>query len=252
MKNQFVKTENVNQLLIALSKLANRGAAEACLLVLDGLPGLGKSAATSWLAGQRESLYVRMNAGCTPASVMGDMVEALGGRAHKHYKPNFLFVKDKLQERSMDAGKSGEEFIVFIDEADHITGSKVILETLRDLSDFLEIPFILIGMDKLRNSLRRFPQITSRVGQMVQFKPLSHSDVEKVFKNKCECEVDAELLKQVTASSRGYMREIMDALKNIENFANRQSVDGAVTASLMAGQPLFFDRASNKPVVVRG
>ncbi len=43
MKNEFVKTKNVKSFLNALSALSQRGAKEACLMVVDGKPGLGKT-----------------------------------------------------------------------------------------------------------------------------------------------------------------------------------------------------------------
>lgn len=45
MRNAFVETANVKRFHTALTALERRGAQEACLLVVDGQPGLGKTTA---------------------------------------------------------------------------------------------------------------------------------------------------------------------------------------------------------------
>ena len=59
MKNAFVETGNVKRFQTALTALERRGAAEACLMVVDGLPGLGKTTALYRWATQTGAIYVR-------------------------------------------------------------------------------------------------------------------------------------------------------------------------------------------------
>ncbi len=55
MKSAFVQTTNVRRYLQALSALEDRGASEACFIVIDGEPGLGKTT-TLRMGGQRQHL----------------------------------------------------------------------------------------------------------------------------------------------------------------------------------------------------
>ena len=50
MKRTFVKTTNASRFLSGVQALNQRGAEEACLVVVDGEPGLGKSAVIQWWA----------------------------------------------------------------------------------------------------------------------------------------------------------------------------------------------------------
>ncbi len=68
-------------------------------------------------------------------------------------------------------------FGLVIDEADHISSKQNILETVRDLTDNLEMPAVLVGMGKINDNLRRFPQVSSRVSQRVRFDRATKADV---------------------------------------------------------------------------
>ncbi len=48
MKNEFVKTKNVKHFLTGIANLSTRGAQEACLMIVDGQPGLGKTSTVNW------------------------------------------------------------------------------------------------------------------------------------------------------------------------------------------------------------
>ena len=54
MKANYIKTSNTMKLLAALDALKNRGAEEACLAVIDGEPGLGKTTTIQWFATSKD------------------------------------------------------------------------------------------------------------------------------------------------------------------------------------------------------
>ena len=54
MKNEFVKTKNVKRFLTGIADLSTRGAQEACLMIVDGQPGLGKTQTVNWWAVRNE------------------------------------------------------------------------------------------------------------------------------------------------------------------------------------------------------
>lgn len=59
MKNEFVNTANVKNFLKGMTALSMRGAREACLMVIDGKPGLGKTRALSFWACRNDCVFVR-------------------------------------------------------------------------------------------------------------------------------------------------------------------------------------------------
>ena len=150
------------------------------------------------------------------------------------------------------AQQSDEDFAVIIDEVDNICRSARILETLRDLSDLLEIPFIFVGMGQVRQNLVRFPQIASRIGQYVTFAPLTRDDVRKLIDELCEVKVADDLVEYLHKMSKGLAREIKEGIANIERFGRKNPPKGdGLTIKDMSGQILMNDRDTGRPIVVR-
>jgi hypothetical protein len=125
------------------------------------------------------------------------------------------------------------------------------MEAIRGISDLKFLPTILVGMGTLRDNLRRFPQIESRAPNKVAFLPASLEDARALIDGRCEVRVADDLVKFVWQRSRGYNREILDAIAHIERFGLRADVDEAgVTVDDMVGQPIMMDRTTGKDIVV--
>ncbi|SCD23523.1 phage major tail tube protein [Brucella inopinata] len=77
MKNQFVETANVKRFLGALSALEQRGAQEACLVVIDGQPGLGKTTTLKHWVAQNGCVYLRAKKEWSPSWFMNELLENL-------------------------------------------------------------------------------------------------------------------------------------------------------------------------------
>lgn len=78
MKNEFVNTANVKNFLKGMTALSMRGAREACLMVIDGKPGLGKTRALSFWACRNDCVFVRAKKEWTPNWMMKDNLMSLG------------------------------------------------------------------------------------------------------------------------------------------------------------------------------
>lgn len=250
MRNVYVKTENTKRFLAALDVLKDRGAEEACLMVLDGAPGLGKSELAKWFAIQKGCPYLRAKKEWRPAWMLRELLASLSVLPEYSFERMYAQALDHLSQRAHDAARDGAMFAVVVDEIDHIVRSGRLLETLRDLSDMLEIPFILVGMDRVRDRFGRFPQVASRVGQYVEFKPAGRKDVAAMAAELCEVELKDDLIDFLLDASGGHYREIKDALKNIER-AGRRNAGKPVAAADMAGEVLFYSRRDGAAVKVR-
>lgn len=146
---------------------------------------------------------------------------------------------------------TGKTFGLVIDEADHVSSKSPILETIRDISDMIELPTILVGMGKVNDNLKRFPQVASRVSQKVRFENCSVEDVTALISNRCEVLVSEDLVKFTLKASCGYNREILEAIANIERFGLRNEPDeGGISMADMAGETLLIDRQRNQPIIV--
>lgn len=254
MRNQFVETENVSRFHLALTALRQRGASECCLVVVDGVPGLGKTTVlTHWVA-QSGAIYLRAKKEWTPSWFMKELLGRLNVQAPHSFEAKYKTALKELGSRQASAQLANRDFGLVIDEADHISGQARIMETLRDLSDMIELPILLIGMGKVRDNLVRFPQIASRIQHYVRFEQASEKDVRKFIDALCEVPVADDLAGFVHKATRGHNREIKEAIAQIERFGLRNPpADGEkLSIADMAGQVLINDRRNGQPVPVPG
>lgn len=250
MRPTFVKIENVNRFLHALAALEDRGAEECSLMVVDGLPGLAKTTVAQWWATQNDAIFVRAKAGWTESWMLQDILQALNIVPHAHYKVMFRQILDGLTLRRDEAIRSGRTFGIVIDEIDHISRKKSLLETLRDITDtLLVVPMIWVGMAAVRANLTRHPQIASRVSQYVEFLPLTLQDTRQLVEGLCEVPVADDLIEYLHQISKGRVREIKEAIMAIER-AGKLNKGAKVDRRTMAGKVLLNSRESGRPIKV--
>lgn len=253
MKSTFVETENVKDFHAKWTALENRGAEEACLMLVDGEPGLGKTTALSHWAIETQSIYLRANAEWKSIWFLNDLLKAFRVQPQHSYEKRFAQVLEALLLRQNQHLALGRPFAVIIDEADHISRNRHLMETVRDFADIGDIPFILVGMGALRANLARFPQISSRVSQKCRFEKAGLEDVRRFVDGKCDVSVASDLVAFIHRVSGGFNREIKEALASIERFAKRNGIgskERPVTIADMKGQSIVNDRASGEKILV--
>ncbi|EFO32467.1 bacteriophage DNA transposition B protein [Roseibium sp. TrichSKD4] len=251
MRNVFVETSNVTRFLSALTALQQRGAEEACLVVVDGLPGLGKTTTLKNWVSQTGSVYLRAKKEWTPSWFMNELLGVLKVHPPHAFQKKYAKALEELGQRQLSAQYDRRTFGLVIDEADHVSSKSAILETIRDISDIIELPTILVGMGRVNDNLNRFPQVASRVSQKVRFDKATLDDVKALVGARCEVPVADDLLNFVLKASDGFNREILEAIANIERFGLRnEPEDGGLTCHDMAGQVLLKSRVSGNPIHV--
>lgn len=254
MKNAFVETGNVKRFQTALTALERRGAAEACLMVVDGLPGLGKTTALYRWANQTGAIYIRAKKEWTPSWFLNDLLSQFRiAPAHSYQKRYAQALEAMLQAQSALTLQK-KTFAVVIDEADHISRSGRIMESIRDFSDMGDIVFVLVGMGKIRDNLTAFPQVASRIAQYVRFEHATKDDVRAFYDTLCEVPVADDLVGFTHQVTQGFNREIKEALAMVERVGKRNNAgpDKPVSLAHLAGQPLVNDRRTGAPIVVPG
>jgi DNA transposition AAA+ family ATPase len=255
MKPVFVpKISNVISWLAAIEALKNRGASESCMMLVDGEPGLGKTRTAQWWGTQSGAVQVRAKQGWTHSWCLQDLYEATSGKPATTRSTSVLFklLCDALTERQVQAQRTGKTIAISIDEADHaVAGGKDVVEAIRDITDTLEIPTILVGMDRVAKRLNRYPQVASRIpaSQRVHFNPLTLGDVRSVLSAVSDIEVKDDLIAFTHRACGGYTRELKEAIASIERFGLRQS-GTPVGVEAMRGQTLLHDRATGAPIAV--
>jgi hypothetical protein len=250
MKHAYVLTSNTQRFRGGIDAVERRGASEACLVVVDGLPGRGKSYTAQWFAIRNDVPYLRATREWTPSWFLRALLAELRIVPENSFEKMFKQALLALSQRGEHARNNGAFFGVVIDEVDHVVRSSKIMDTIRDLSDLVEVPIILIGMGKVRSALARYPQTASRVAQYVAFEELVPADTRALIAGRCEVAVADDLIDLIHVSAKGYAREVLEAIASVERCCGR--LGRAVTIADMAGQTLLNDRATGRPVTVRG
>lgn len=253
MRDTFVETGNVRRFMGALKTLNERGAVEACMVVVDGKPGLGKTTTLARWVAQTGSVYLRAQKGWDYSWFIQDLLTELSVSYQqiRGKRERIARVLQELQLRAEQAALEGKVFGLVIDECDLVSSRAEIMEAIRGISDIQFMPTILVGMGRLRDNLRRFPQIESRAPNKVEFQPAGLEDVGALIRGRCEVPVAPDLVGFVHRLSKGYNREILDAIANIERFGRRMEpgAEGVALAD-MAGLVIMRNRDTGREIIV--
>ncbi|SDB03419.1 hypothetical protein SAMN05660653_00151 [Desulfonatronum thiosulfatophilum] len=243
MRKAFVKTENYGRFVASVRQVEQRGAAEAGLMLVHGLPGLGKSHVADRWAVETGAVYLRAKVDWTPRYFMRDL-------AHELRTVDPTGTSQQLFTRLSEHLARTQQALV-IDEAEFTLaqGAKT-LEKIRDLSDFAEVVVVLIGMERIQKMIAKHGQIHSRIAQAVEFTPVTLDDVRFACSVLSEVPIADDLAGEVHRLSNGRMREVLNIISTVERVAIANSM---ATANLEAfsGMALSFDWQSRKQKVVR-
>lgn len=249
MKHCFVPLQNTERFLGGYEQVERRGAAENCFMICDGKPGYGKTSTAHWFAVQNGLPFIRAKREWRPSWMLRELLETVSVAPASSYEKIFAQVIGELVKRSAIARVDERPFAVIVDEADHVVGSSSLMETLRDVSDLVEVPILLIGMGRIHHGIKRFPQIASRAEAHVEFQPLVLEDTRRLVAGRGACPVSDDLIELLHSKAGGYAREVLSGLASIERVGRR--LGRPVAVADMVGQVLLVERATNHPFVVR-
>lgn len=241
MHNRFAETSNVKRFLAGISLVETRGASEASWLATIGDPGYGKTKTMQWWALHNKGVYLRAKANWRPHWMLAELVGELvgsqtGGSVESLY--NIALRELAKQQRP-----------VIVDEAWNMLHDARLLETLRDLSDLVENLIVLGGEGRVMNRLAtRFPQIASRITEIVEFKPAAIKDVRVMCDTLAEVPIADDLVEEIHRQSGGHLREIKNAIARAESYGKRNG-NKQVAAKDVKGQELCRDRRAGLPTV---
>lgn len=251
MKNRFITLSNTQAFLAGFEIVEQRGASENCFMVVEGAPGYGKTSTAQWFAAHNNLPFLRAKREWKPAWMMRELLDKMQAGPERSHEARFRQIIEELGKRAAIANAEGRPFAVIVDEADHVVGSSGLIETLRDISDLIEVPIILIGMKRIKQRLSLFPQVASRIegGAHIEFTPLTFEDTKALINGRCECEVDPDLAALVHEKSEGFAREVLSGLTSIERVGRR--LGRAVKISDMEGHVLMTPRSTGHQFMVR-
>ncbi|OJY36339.1 MAG: DNA transposition protein [Rhodobacterales bacterium 65-51] len=252
MRDVFVETRNYRTFMEKMTRVDERGAEEACLVVVDGKPGLGKTATMDHWVSQTGSIYLRAQSWWEHNDFIAELLNELGtSKPPPGRRERFVSVIKELSALADQAALEDRTFSIVIDECDMISRKTSVMETIRGISDIKFLPTILVGMGTLRDHLRRFPQIESRAPNKASFEPSSLADATALIEGLCEVPVAPDLINYAWRSAKGFSREMVEAISKIERFGRRIEIGPqGVTMADMAGQVLMSNRDTKQDIIV--
>ena len=171
MRRNFIETKNIKRLKAGLVEVAERGAPEARIVLVEGGVGLGKTEALRNIQKRIDppGVYVRAVANWTPRWMLRDIARGLrvpvnAATCQAHF--------DAVSAGLIEFGRT-----LLIDEFDQVARSMKLVETLRDLADTTETAIVVAGAPGIENALGRARQVHSRVASVVRFRPMVLEDI---------------------------------------------------------------------------
>lgn len=244
MKKGFVVTENFKRLTEAQRSVERRGAQEAGLVIIKGPYGVGKSEIVERWALDNSAVFVRCKETWTKRALIDEVAVLLGLDTRGR--------NSEVQARVIARLAVDMRPLVF-DEADFLvrgTGSKsspALLECIRDITDVTGVACFLVGMETFGDRLARHGHIASRVNRIVEFQPLSQTDVKAACNTLSEVSLRPEVVDAIHTQSAGRMRLVLNAISNIEQLAEANGLT-EISAEHIRGRALCVEFKSGAAV----
>ena len=111
---------------------------------------------------------------------------------------------------------------------------------MRDISDLVEVPVILVGREFVQSRLKRHRQLWGRLSARIEFGPATLDDVKLCVEQLSTVPATDEVLARVLDESEGHIREIVNAIRNLEQVGKRNG-GKPVTLAQIGDRPLVHD-----------
>lgn len=218
MRKVFVETKNVKRLVAMVNTLMTRCVGIERLALVYGNPRLGKTEAIIWLINRffADAVFVRAIKIISARWLLEELVSSLGLDPAWRTKDLFDQARDAL---------IGTDRLVIFDEIDYLTHDSRVIETIRDLNNLTNAPFIFIGMGTADRKLKRFPHLWGRFAQVVHFEPPNREDVTSILTKVCEVKIDESIIDAVCETQSLTLSMIYRWAQKIEGIARSKGLD---------------------------
>lgn len=235
--NQFVGTwaplSNITLAAGVLERAMNRSPNLPGIVVLYGLPGLGKTESALYCANKFNGIAVELRSFFTAKNVMAAIVKEAGlvpGRT-------IVEMMDQLVEELRLSRRP-----LIIDEVDHIAEGKA-LQILRDIHDASQCALMLIGEDRLPEKLRRTERFRRRVLVWQQASTATERDAQQLARfYSSGVEIAEDLLKALYKASRANVARICVNIDEARDFGQTRGLK-KVSLADWGDKPFYIGEA---------
>lgn len=220
MKHHFVKTENHARLMAAVKFMEERGSTSACLCLIHGEPGVGKTRNISHWGGSNGAVLIKGHVGMSLTGLRWAISEQLG---LKHRNNGTAEISEQTA-----ALKSGGTPIVF-DEAQyglslrHNGVKSAGIEYLRDISERAGVYSLLICHNSEVAGFSESRHIRTRISHRGELFDAGPDDTAAFVRELCEVETSPEVLAHVHKQTGGKFRLVENAIAALERIARAKN-----------------------------
>jgi hypothetical protein len=213
MKREFVKNTNALRFAASIRMMHERGAREACMLLVTGRPGEGKTTTLyNWAAGVG-AVMLTAEVDSTPRRLMVDLAQKLS------------IVVTQGFEREIEAVIAKHNIAIILDEAGFaLHNNAACIEKLRGITDKTNTLLVVVIMQNDIGKLNspRLQQLASRFGEPCSFKEVSFDDVKLACGQLGEVPMADDLVAHIHKVSGASMRQVMGDICKVEETAQRR------------------------------
>lgn len=233
MKQHFVETSNHRLFIASVAAVENRGSPEACILLLTGEPGTGKSCTVDNWGAARDAIYLEGIPGMSLSFLRDYLADQTGVRGRSKFD-QYKGVVDHFR---------ASRYPIILDEAQHGLPNKAeCIEYLRRIAEQANTMLVLVchTSEKHRFGEHRLAHVATRVSAAPELKPATVDDCAAYLAALCEVGTDHGVAAQVFEQSRGRYRLMSNACRTLEVIGNKMG-KAALTASDIKGIRLCED-----------
>lgn len=218
MKAKYVKTSNQDRFAEAIKAVEKRGSREACIMLVSGEPGTGKTAALDNYGARRDALYIEGMPGIDLRYVRDYVADQTG------VKFAGKFDQDKALVRHFRRSKQP----IILDECQHGLSSKAqVVEWLRRIAEQSDVILVLAchTAELYRFGQPHMAHISSRVTARAEFNAASLDDTAIFLSELCEVGLEDGIYRAAYQQSSGRYRLLMNAGVTLEGIAAQLGKD---------------------------
>lgn len=218
----FIQTQNVLQFKDLCDELST-GDLTSSFGIVSGMAGRGKTMTAKWYAVQNsQAVYILFVDGMTIPQLLRKICFEITG-----LKPRSFY--DCLED--IERNTKIKRHLVLIDEADKMP--KRHIEMLRGMNEQCLCPVVLIGEETITGKLREERRLKSRVRRIINFEPLSISDVVTFYEIAVGISPDPSVALKLWERSQGDFRIIVRDAYAVVRMMNASEVAG-ITQEMVA------------------
>lgn len=248
MKRHFVKTENYTRLLAAVEAMKQRGSLSACLCLVEGQPGVGKTRNVSaWGAGGGVVL-VKGHVGMSLSGLRWKVSEQLGikhrGNATAEVDAQIAALREHGTPIVFDEAQYG---LAMKNGAVRQAG----IEYLRDVAERAQTYVLLVVHESEVRGFSETAHIRTRIAYRCRMTEASEADTARFVQECCEVPVGEGVAGILHQQSQGRYRLLENAVAVVEALAKNRGLAKVEAADLKGLQLIVDHEASLVPKVIR-